>query len=60
LDVALYGEPDAALQTWTSDGPTRLVMVVEVAEGSPPGELLVVLEHLDGEIRRPDTPLTVE
>jgi len=58
--VLLYGEPDATLETWANDGPGRLVLVVEVATASPVGELLVVIEHADGDVTRPDAPLLVE
>ncbi len=57
--VQLYGEPDATLQTWTADGPDRLVLAVEVPASSPLGDLLVVVEHDDGSVTRPDGPLTV-
>ncbi len=59
-DVLLYGEPDATLETWATDGPSRLVLVVDVAPTSPLGELLVVIEHADGEVSRPEAPLLVE
>jgi hypothetical protein len=56
--VDLYGEPDAAISAWSARGE-ELVLSLEIAASSPPGDLVVIVELADGELVRATEPFIV-
>jgi hypothetical protein len=56
--IALYGEPDVELQTWSASAD-EIVLSLRAEDSSPPGEVTVVIELADGVILRPDDTLEV-
>ena len=59
VSIELYGAPDVTVEKWVATGPEELVVDLVVADASPPGELLVVLELADGAVERLSEPLVV-